>query len=95
MSEELPQLIKCGDHGKAPWCIMCIHLMDGTASKAIAIDNLHIKEVDYDWACPECYELVGEVEEDENKITENFRCVCMNCANEVVENYEKEFPEDD
>jgi hypothetical protein len=40
---EVPQLIQCGDHNWAPWCICCTHLMFKHTNKAIGMPNPHIR----------------------------------------------------
>jgi len=91
--EDLPQLIECGDHGMAPWCLCCTHLMMHETNKAVAIPNPHIKEVDYDWVCSDCFEVMQKDGAEALMEDNLLACVCINCMNHILETCEKDLPE--
>jgi hypothetical protein len=36
--DDIPyHLIRCGDGGLAPWCVVCRHLLEGTASEWVPV----------------------------------------------------------
>jgi len=83
---ENKKLVQCGDHGFAPWGIICIHIIDGTAKEVVATPQDAGSEVENDWLCPECAERhcgpnsrVGDIDD--------LRCVCVHCLRKLVEPY--------
>jgi len=89
----VPQLIKCGNHQMAPWCICCSHLISGESKIACAVPNPHIKEVDYDWLCPSCLDIMEESDDGgENLSKQNLiHCVCIHCMNHLLKTCKKEY----
>jgi hypothetical protein len=96
--EENIRLIQCGDHSFAPWSIMCVHVMEHTAEKAVAVDKDDpLDENEYDWICPDCYKECFLRDEDDEVPLDNLRAVCMHCAKGVMAYYRPEdilMPED-
>ena len=90
---EVPQLIECTDHNFAPWCLICTHLVFQESKIAVVLPNDHIQEVDYDWLCPECFEIFQE--EGADPLMDVMKCVCMHCANHLLENCKKDIPDED
>jgi hypothetical protein len=63
-------------------------------NKAIGMPNPHIEEVDYDWLCPECYEIMQEEGADPLMEADVLKCVCMHCMNRLLQNCEKDIPDE-
>lgn len=81
MTTENHKLIQCADHSWAPWGIVCIHIIEGTAVEAIPMPQEDGSEVESDWMCPSC------AEEMVNSNIENLRPVCMHCIRKVIKPY--------
>lgn len=73
-------LIECGDHKYAPWCVVCIHLINGTAQECVRVPMSQVGDGQQDdWLCPRCVEKGPDgIQLDE------IRCVCIHCARELV-----------
>jgi hypothetical protein len=72
-----PKLVECGDHMLAPWCIVCVHIINGAATECVRLP-MGPGEQD-DWLCPTCLQKGPDaVQLDE------VRCVCIHCARDLV-----------
>lgn len=72
----MSELIRCGDHSLAPWCVVCRHLLDGSADRWCAVPSAEpSSEVLYDWLCDECFRTGADVVP-----VEDLRCVCIHCV---------------
>lgn len=74
MGAEEKRLIRCGDHSLAPWAIVCVHILDGTADDVVPIPQADGSEVEFDWLCPQCYADLAA----ENGV-DDLRYVCIHC----------------
>jgi len=71
-----PKLIQCGDHKWAPWCVVCVHLVEGTSQQW---ERLAGSDGDQDdWVCPEC--LATGVE---NLPIEELKAICIHCVRDM------------
>jgi hypothetical protein len=68
------QLILCGDHRWAPWCVVCVHLCEGTATEWLAVPTDEGSEVENDWLCPECLAKLPELDAD------LLKAICIHCV---------------
>jgi len=50
---EYENLIKCEDGKYAPWCVVCVHLLEGTSHRWIRIPMQDGRPDD--WLCPACF----------------------------------------
>ena len=73
-SDDTPKLIQCGDHGYAPWGVVCVHLIKGTSKEWCRLDN---PDGNTDWVCPSCLANLT----DEN--IENLHAICMHCIRKI------------
>ncbi len=89
-NEESIHLIQCGDHGYAPWSIVCVHLMEGESKEWLPIDSDN-PEVDYDWCCPDCTPLQNEELNEEH--LDKLRAVCINCVRKLRIEFDSNFEE--
>jgi len=75
-------LIRCGDHKYAPWCVVCVHVLNGTTQECVRVP-MGEGEQD-DWLCPECFKKgpdglgLGDI-----------RCVCIHCAQRLVKDMKR------
>ena len=83
-----PDTIRCGDHGSAPYHIICVHLIDGRpADEWLKIDLAEddTREVDADWICMDCGVFTdahgGELGVLEKH--DRVRLICMHCVNRL------------
>jgi hypothetical protein len=79
---ETPKLIRCGDHGFLPWGIVCVHVVEGTATEVVAVPREDGNETEYDWLCRQCYEHLDEEDDDEDLLV-----ACIHCLREFIEPY--------
>ena len=79
----VPKLIQCGDHSYAPWALICVHLMKGTAKEWVAIEVDDGREVDNDYICPDCAGKVSMTPGEWD--IENLRAVCIHCLRDIPE----------
>ena len=80
------KLVQCGDHGYAPWGIVCIHIVEGTAKEIVPIPRDKESEVENDWLCLECAERHFGPNAQAGDI-DDLRCVCIHCLRELVQPY--------
>jgi hypothetical protein len=79
--DRLPLTIECGDHQRAPYCFVCIHLIRGDTDKWVPVDidrsdDHDQREVDFDYYCPLCY-----VREQRGTLkVRSIRPICVNCV---------------
>jgi hypothetical protein len=88
MNEDI-DLIQC-KHGKLPWRIVCVHLINGSSTEWIPIVY---SDSDFnDWACPECEKQWDEFME-KTKL-DYVAPVCIRCIDDIRcvfdRNYNKE-----
>jgi len=69
----MSKLIQCGDHSFAPWCCVCVHLLDGSAKQWCPVPIGDEGEVESDWVCPDCLTRCPDLEPND------LRAVCMHC----------------
>jgi hypothetical protein len=70
------KLITCKVHGRVPGCIVCRHLVEGTATEWRPV--LPEDEGDQtDWICPECGDKFPEIPLDD------LRLICIFHAREL------------
>lgn len=72
-------LVRCGDGHLAPSCLVCSHVMDGSASKWIRLPSPEGEEVD-DCLCESCFNK--GVDGLEPGI--DLACVCMHCLRNMI-----------
>jgi len=84
-----PQLIECGDHKMSPFCIICVHLIEGSPRKAFALPASEASpEVDHDWVCEKCVATMGK--RGAKAVLDDLRPVCIHCARKVIDRHEKD-----
>ena len=71
------KLIRCSDHKYAPWCVVCVHIMDGTTKECVRVP-MSPGEQD-DWLCPSCFRKGPDALE-----LDDLRAVCIHCARALV-----------
>jgi hypothetical protein len=67
-----PRLIQCGDHGWAPWGVVCVHLVNGTAAQWCRVPGR-----DYDRLCPACLVKGPDLP------VEYLKAVCLHCIRQM------------
>jgi hypothetical protein len=78
-------LIKCGDHSYAPWCIVCRCIYYGTAKEYVRIPMGEGQQDDY--LCPKCFDKGPE-----GHTLDDIRAVCIYCARKLVSHLQKREP---
>jgi hypothetical protein len=74
----MTHLIQCRDHRWAPWCVVCVHLCEGTATEWIAVPiEDEICEVQNEWPCPGCHAQMPYLDD---KLLE---AICIHCVAEL------------
>lgn len=85
-SDVPPRLIECGDHSFSPWGVVCVHVLDGTATDLIHGEADDGDEGGGDWMCPECCERAMSSGGDDSCLS-YLRAACIHCIRKVIENY--------
>jgi len=74
----MSKLVRCGDHNYAPWCCICVHLLDGSSREWRPVPTGDdASEVENDWVCPECLNRFKDLNAND------LRCVCIHCARQL------------
>lgn len=72
------QLVECGDHKLAPWCVICVHLMTGSSQEWVPVPiEDEASEVEFDWLCPQCNAKGDDLDVDD------LKCICIHCVREL------------
>jgi hypothetical protein len=75
------ELAMCDVHGRVPGCIVCRHLMEGTAKEWRPVlprpGVPEDEELQTDWICPECGDKFPDVP------TDDLCLACVFCAREL------------
>ena len=92
-------LIQCGDHLWAPYSIVCIHLLTGKSREweLIPIAEDDGREIDGDWLCPDCMNLLDEISDTGRQYTDhemdNLRPVCIHCCRKLRKKFDPKYVE--
>lgn len=73
------RLIECGDHKYAPWCLVCIHILNGMTQECVRVPTTEDGQQD-DWLCPDCFQRGPD-----GLGFDDVHCVCIHCARKLVE----------
>jgi hypothetical protein len=73
---EIPKTVICGDHKRAPYSFVCIHLQDGHNPNWEPLPVGDGREVEHDWVCPECLAEAQHGNWDAAKLT----IMCIHCV---------------
>ncbi len=87
-------LIKCkhdGKEEKLPWCIVCVHLVNGISREWIPlIDHQSGKP---DWVCPTCE--VNFYEMMERREFDCVRPICIKCVEKLREKFDPKYKKEE
>jgi hypothetical protein len=84
---KVPRLIECEDGSLAPSALTCVHICDGTADEAVAVEREDGGEITHDWICSACYEKHFLSPSCIEAKLEDLRIVCLHCLREITKPY--------
>src|SRR5262245_52474406 len=78
---KMTMLVECGDHGKAPGSLVCIHLVDGTSHDWYGVPTGDaVTDGELDWLCGDCIRI-----EPAQQNMDHFVVTCLHCVHELQE----------
>jgi hypothetical protein len=96
---ELCKLIQCGDHGWAPWSLVCVHLVDGAKARkrlrfVLSDANPIHPEGNRDALCLTCFEN-GVFNKPAEELFDLVLPICLECGSRVLSHHEEVKDEED